>query len=95
MTGQMRKLKRTAKELDEFYQEVIDEHLKNRRMEGCQEDIVDVLLRLWGEGKQLTMDQIKGALMVCMSSSVFSPFVSLFCFFSHHFTSLNRHGPFS
>lgn len=64
LTGQMRKLRRNAREIDEFYTEVIDLHLKDETKGDLQEDIVDVMLRLWRE-KKLTMDQIKGALMVC------------------------------
>lgn len=62
LTGQMRKLKRGARELDEFFKEVISEHLKDDRREDLQEDIVDVLLRLW-KRELLTMDHVKGALM--------------------------------
>ncbi|XP_020252854.1 cytochrome P450 71A1-like [Asparagus officinalis] len=62
MTGKLGKMKRNARDLDEFYQEVIDAHMKDGRKEDGKEDIVDVLLRLREEG-QLTMDHIKGALM--------------------------------
>jgi len=68
LTGQTRRLKRNSRELNEFYQEVIDQHLKNegeKKKEGCEEDVVDVMLRLWKEGKQLSVDHIKGAVMVC------------------------------
>ncbi|XP_020252853.1 cytochrome P450 71A1-like isoform X2 [Asparagus officinalis] len=64
LTGQMRRLKRNSRKLDEFYQEVIDQHLKDgEKEESSEEYIVDVMLRLWKEGEQLSMDHIKGALM--------------------------------
>lgn len=69
VTGRMKRLKTNARELDAVYQEVIDKHLNRgeKPKEGSEEDIVDVLLRLSREGEELTMDHIKGALMVCTS----------------------------
>lgn len=69
VVGKVRKLKKSGRELDNFYEEVIDEHLGKfgdgkREEEGGEEDVVDALIRLWKEG-EISMDNIKGVLMVC------------------------------
>ncbi|XP_042475265.1 cytochrome P450 71B10-like [Macadamia integrifolia] len=53
-------------EFDHFYQNVIDEHLKNERDGSEQEDIIDVLLKVGQDqkgGGSLSNDHIKGMLM--------------------------------
>ncbi|XP_058752162.1 cytochrome P450 83B1-like [Vicia villosa] len=58
---------RNFKEFDEFYQEIIDEHLDpNREQIRDEEDIVDVLLKLKKQNLSsidLTFDHIKGVLV--------------------------------
>ncbi|KEH29137.1 cytochrome P450 family 71 protein [Medicago truncatula] len=67
LSGLRARLERNFKEMDEFYQEVIDEHLDpNRQHEDDEEVIVDVLLQLKKERLfpiDLTFDHIKGVLM--------------------------------
>jgi len=69
LSGLRARLEQNFKEMDEFYQEVIDEHLDpNRRHADDEEVIVDVLLQLKKERLfpiDLTFDHIKGVLMVC------------------------------
>ncbi|KAJ1383699.1 Cytochrome P450 [Sesbania bispinosa] len=69
LIGLHARLERNFKELDKFYQEVIDEHMDpNYRNQTEEEVIVDVLLRLKEQGSfsiDLTFDHIKGVLMVC------------------------------
>ncbi|XP_052181443.1 6,7,8-trihydroxycoumarin synthase-like isoform X2 [Diospyros lotus] len=67
LTGQSIRLERTFKALDGFSQQVIDEHLidkKSGKIGG--EDIIDVLLQLKDDGSstiKLSMDHIKAVLM--------------------------------
>ncbi|XP_043717949.1 cytochrome P450 71B10-like [Telopea speciosissima] len=65
-TGLHGRRERCFHEFDHFYQNVIDEHLKNERDESEHEDIIDVLLKVGrdhtGAGS-LTHDHIKGLLM--------------------------------
>ncbi|KAK8999120.1 hypothetical protein V6N11_070297 [Hibiscus sabdariffa] len=66
-TGFLTRLERTFKELDTFYQQLIDEHLDPSRSKPEQEDIVDVLLRIRTDPDfpfDLTIDHIKAILMV-------------------------------
>ncbi|KAL1368878.1 hypothetical protein AAHE18_02G154700 [Arachis hypogaea] len=59
--------RRIFKELDEFYQEVIDEHIDPNKDTSEEEDIVDVLLQLKKQRSfsfDLTYDHIKAILMV-------------------------------
>ncbi|KAL4559378.1 hypothetical protein LXL04_031516 [Taraxacum kok-saghyz] len=54
------------KEMDECYQEIIDEHLNQDRPNKIQNDMVDILLQLKeesGSPTDLTFDDIKGVLM--------------------------------
>ncbi|CAL1368031.1 unnamed protein product [Linum trigynum] len=65
-TGMMVRLKKNRKELDDFYQDIIDEHLNPKRAESAHKDVLDVLLGIMKEGPfkvQLTVDHIKGILM--------------------------------
>ncbi|KAL2892849.1 Cytochrome P450 71A9 [Bienertia sinuspersici] len=67
VSGASRKLERVFWELDEFYQELIDQHLNSsRKYLGKQGDIIDVLLQLREEHNMpfdLTLDHIKAVLM--------------------------------
>ncbi|KAJ6837243.1 cytochrome P450 71A1-like isoform X1 [Iris pallida] len=66
VTGVRRRLERNAKELDDFFQKVIDEHMAaaETREEGHREDFVDIMIRLWREGNQhLSLKIIKGMLL--------------------------------
>ena len=73
-TGLLARVEKTFKALDEFFQEVIEEHLDpNRQKETEGEDIVDVLLELKKQGHlslDRTNDHIKAVIMV--SALVFS-----------------------
>ncbi|CAI0399171.1 unnamed protein product [Linum tenue] len=54
------------RELDAFYQDIIDEHLDPKRAMSAHKDVLDVLLGIMKEGPfkvQLTVDHIKGILM--------------------------------
>ncbi|KAL2925366.1 Cytochrome P450 71A1 [Bienertia sinuspersici] len=66
MSGASSKLEKVCKVLDEFYQELIDQHLDSYKQKSYQEqDIIDVLLQLRQEQKlpfNLTLDHIKGIL---------------------------------
>ncbi|KAK2976250.1 hypothetical protein RJ640_021961, partial [Escallonia rubra] len=60
------RLQKNFKEMDIFYQELIDEHLNPRRPKSTQEDIIDILLQLRKDqlsSFNFTMDHIKGVLM--------------------------------
>lgn len=62
---------RNFKVLNEFYQEVIDEHMNPNRKTTKNEDITDVLLQLKKQrlySIDLTNDHIKAVLMVCILS---------------------------
>ncbi|XP_058752192.1 cytochrome P450 71A1-like [Vicia villosa] len=65
--GLHRRVDRCFKEFDEFYQEIIDQHLDpNREQIKDREDIVDILLQLMKERSlpfDITFDHIKGVLM--------------------------------
>ncbi|CAL5211111.1 unnamed protein product [Lathyrus oleraceus] len=66
LSGLRSRLERNFKEMDEFYQEVIDEHLDPNRQHTDEEVIVDVLLQLKKQrlfSIDLTFDHIKGVLM--------------------------------
>ncbi|KAJ1401789.1 Cytochrome P450 superfamily [Sesbania bispinosa] len=71
LTGLHARLERNFKELDKFYQDVIDEHMDpNYGNQTDEEVIVDVLLQLKKRRSfsiDLTFDHIKGVLMVCFS----------------------------
>ncbi|KAG5053860.1 hypothetical protein JHK85_006370 [Glycine max] len=60
------RLEGSFKELDNFYQEIIDEHRDQNRQHAEEKDIVDVMLQLKNESSlafDLTFDHIKGVLM--------------------------------
>ncbi|XP_043715564.1 cytochrome P450 71B10-like [Telopea speciosissima] len=65
-TGLHGRLEKCFRQFDDFYQNVIDEHLNYERTESEQEDIIDVLLKVGrdhtGAGP-LTKDHIKAILM--------------------------------
>ncbi|XVE69772.1 hypothetical protein DITRI_Ditri10aG0017800 [Diplodiscus trichospermus] len=66
LSGFLGRLEKTFKELDAFYQELIDEHLDPSRPKPEHEDIIDVLLQIWNDRHftiDLTMDHIKAILM--------------------------------
>ncbi|KAM7464685.1 hypothetical protein LguiA_032806 [Lonicera macranthoides] len=68
ITGLHGRLERSFRELDAFYQEVIDDHLNSSKMEKDNDDIIDVLLRIERDQSesdvvQLTKDHIKAILM--------------------------------
>ena len=67
LTGMRGKLEKNFRELDEFYQKVIKEHMDERRSHGEGEDTMDALLRIQKEATHLTMEHIKGILMVYFS----------------------------
>ncbi|KAJ4851422.1 hypothetical protein Tsubulata_029274 [Turnera subulata] len=67
ITGLVSRLEKNFKEFDDFYQEIIDEHLDPKRPKPAQEDILDVLLQMHKDRSfkvQLTFDHIKAILMV-------------------------------
>ncbi|TKY63687.1 cytochrome P450 family 71 protein [Spatholobus suberectus] len=66
LTGLHARLQRNFKELDKFYQEVIDEHMDPNRKTPENEDIIDVLLQLKKQRSfsvDLTNDHIKAVFM--------------------------------
>ncbi|TKY63681.1 cytochrome P450 family 71 protein [Spatholobus suberectus] len=66
LTGLHARLERIFKELDKFYQEVIDGHMDPNRKTPENEDIIDVLLQLKKQRSfsvDLTNDHIKAVLM--------------------------------
>ncbi|KAK8527645.1 hypothetical protein V6N12_054850 [Hibiscus sabdariffa] len=66
LTGFHNRLEKTFKELDTFYQELIDEHLDPNRSKPAREDIIDVLLQISKDDDfpfDLTIDHIKAILM--------------------------------
>ena len=67
LTGMHARLQRIFKELDKFYQEVIEEHMDPNRRTPEGEDIIDVLLQLKKHRSfsiDLTYDHIKAVFMV-------------------------------
>ncbi|KAM0066715.1 putative cytochrome P450 [Helianthus debilis subsp. tardiflorus] len=64
LNGSIARLEKTFKDMDEFYQEVIDEHLNQKQPNKMQDDMVDILLKLKQDyGNDLTFDHVKGVLM--------------------------------
>lgn len=66
VNGLRGRLEKNFKEMDSFYQEIIDDHLDPNRPNPKQEDFIDVLLRLRNERLftlDLTWDHIKAVLM--------------------------------
>jgi len=67
LTGLSSRLERTFNDLDEFYNEIINDHLDPDKPQSDNEDIVDVLLQFRKErclSFPLTLDHIKAVLMV-------------------------------
>ncbi|XP_058102058.1 cytochrome P450 71A1-like [Magnolia sinica] len=62
LTGQQARLEKSFREMDVFYEQVIDEHLDPKRVKEEQEDLVDVLIRVQKD-LHLTRDHIKALLM--------------------------------
>ncbi|KAJ0795644.1 putative cytochrome P450 [Helianthus annuus] len=64
LNGSIARLEKTFKGMDEFYQEVIDEHLNQNQQNKMQDDMVDILLKLKQDySNDLTFDHVKGVLM--------------------------------
>ncbi|KAL2892862.1 Cytochrome P450 83B1 [Bienertia sinuspersici] len=64
LSGKFARLEKTYKDLEDFYEEIINDHLNKPKSD--QEDIIDILLQLQKEGSfaiELTMDHIKATLM--------------------------------
>ncbi|PWA56901.1 cytochrome P450 [Artemisia annua] len=67
LNGTIARLEKNVKDMDEFYQQVIDEHLNPERLNIMHEDMVDILLKLKHDpdsSVNLTFDHIKAVLMV-------------------------------
>ncbi|PWA83361.1 cytochrome P450 [Artemisia annua] len=67
LNGSIARLEKNVKDMDEFYQQLIDEHLNPDRPNIMQEDMVDILLKLKHDpdsSVNLTFDHIKAVLMV-------------------------------
>ncbi|KAL2337557.1 hypothetical protein Fmac_012003 [Flemingia macrophylla] len=72
LRGLHARLERNFKELDEFYQEVIDDHMDPNKRHTQEKDIVDVLLQLKNDHSlpiHLTFDHIKGLLMDILAAA--------------------------
>ncbi|KAL2925856.1 Cytochrome P450 83B1 [Bienertia sinuspersici] len=64
LTGRSSKLEQTFKNLDAFYEEIINDHIDPNKPLSEHEDIIDVLLHLRKERSfQLSLDHIKAVLM--------------------------------
>ncbi|XP_071729231.1 6,7,8-trihydroxycoumarin synthase-like [Rutidosis leptorrhynchoides] len=65
LNGSIGKLEKIFKDMDELYQELIDEHLNQNKQNKMQEDMVDILLKLKEENSDsyLTFEHIKAVLM--------------------------------
>ncbi|PHT39349.1 hypothetical protein CQW23_22922 [Capsicum baccatum] len=62
-TGLTDRLERNFKDLDEFYEDLIEQHKKPNRPKSMEGDIVDLLLQLQSTPIDLTLEDIKGLLM--------------------------------
>ncbi|KAK8464781.1 hypothetical protein PHAVU_010G077200 [Phaseolus vulgaris] len=72
LRGLNARLEQNFKELDRFYQDVIDEHMDPNREYADEKDMVDVLLHLKNDRSlpiDITFDHTKGVLMVCSINS--------------------------
>ncbi|KAI3736913.1 hypothetical protein L2E82_26901 [Cichorium intybus] len=66
LNGSIDRLEKNFKDMDECYQQIIDEHLNGNRQNKMQEDMVDILLKLKQDSDSwidLTFDNIKAVLM--------------------------------
>ncbi|KAF5809288.1 putative cytochrome P450 [Helianthus annuus] len=69
LNGSIARLEKMFKDMDEFYQEVIDEHLNQKQPNKEQDDMVDILLKLKQDyGNDLTFDHVKGVIMNILSA---------------------------
>lgn len=67
VTGLSSRLERVFKDMDAFYEELINDHLHQDKSESDREDLIDVLLQLRKErcfAFELTLDHIKAVLMI-------------------------------
>ncbi|KAL0399217.1 UNVERIFIED_CONTAM: cytochrome [Sesamum radiatum] len=67
LTGMISRLNKICKDFDEFYQELIDEHLDPNRPKSANPDLLDLLIQLKQENLSpidLTWNRIKAILMV-------------------------------
>lgn len=66
-TGSIARLERIYRDMDLFYQELIDEHLSPDRPSSMHGDVIDILLQFKGDAQQssidFTFDNIKAILM--------------------------------
>ncbi|XP_049407854.1 5-OH-xanthotoxin synthase-like [Solanum stenotomum] len=66
LSGKINRLEKIFKDLDEFYEELIEQHLNPNRPKSMEGDIIDVLLQLKKEKStsiDLTIDNIKAIIM--------------------------------
>ncbi|XP_009622691.2 cytochrome P450 83B1-like, partial [Nicotiana tomentosiformis] len=66
LSGSITRLEKNFKELDEFYEELIEQHLNPKKPQSMEGDILDLLLQLRKEQStpiDLTLDNIKAILM--------------------------------
>ncbi|PHT39348.1 Cytochrome [Capsicum baccatum] len=66
LSGRISRLENNFKDLDEFYEGLIEQHLNSNRPKSMEGDIVDLLLKLKKEKStpiDLTFDDIKGIIM--------------------------------
>ncbi|KAL2533433.1 Cytochrome [Abeliophyllum distichum] len=66
VSGMATRLEKTFQNLDTFYQELIDEHLKPNRSKSMNKDILDLLIQLKEQQScsvELTWDHVKAVLM--------------------------------
>ncbi|MCD7472198.1 hypothetical protein HAX54_013206 [Datura stramonium] len=69
LTGMTDRLERNFRDLDEFYEELIEQHHNPNRPKSMEGDIVDLLLQLKKEKStpvDLTLEDIKGLLMIVL-----------------------------
>ncbi|XP_047944737.1 6,7,8-trihydroxycoumarin synthase-like [Salvia hispanica] len=69
MSGRVKRADVMCKEMDSFYQELIDEHLESKKMEEEEEDMLAELMKLKIDDESssgLTLDNIKALLMVSL-----------------------------
>ncbi|GLT97597.1 hypothetical protein SLE2022_151540 [Rubroshorea leprosula] len=66
LTGMLSRLENVFKELDAFYQQLINDHLDPKRQKPDQEDIIDVFLKIMKDPQStlhISFDHIKAVLM--------------------------------
>ncbi|KAF3637791.1 putative cytochrome 83B1-like [Capsicum annuum] len=80
--GNISKLEKNFKDLDEFYEELIEQHLNPNRPNTMEGDIIDILLQLRKEKStpiDLTLDNIKAILMDVFVAGTDTSAITLFC----------------